>query len=96
MKDIFKHIQPMQYSLKGLIFREGAQYPNEKYAQFIFTETLFTLMDLSIGVSLQVSTYSLHRLMKTAEYEDNNTHILHIVSKKIHILHISLRVLSNN
>jgi hypothetical protein len=50
MKDIFKHIQPMQYSLKGLIFREGAQYPNEKYAQFIFTETLITLMDLSIRV----------------------------------------------
>ncbi|MCI35576.1 hypothetical protein A2U01_0056797 [Trifolium medium] len=59
---MFKHIQPMQYSLKGLIFSKGAQYPNEKYAQFIFTEALFTLMDLSIGVSWQVSTYSLHRL----------------------------------
>lgn len=46
---------------KGLIYKEGA-HTKVARALFIFTHILFTLIDLSVGVPFQVSTYCFYLL----------------------------------
>lgn len=62
MKDKFNQTYSAYVILpKVLINKEGA-HPKEALALFIFTHILFNLIDLSVGVPFQVSTYCFYLL----------------------------------